>query len=309
MKKIILICLSFVCHLAMADLLEVKNFGKNNGNLKMYLFSSQNYKMSVSKVVVVLHGCDQDVQNFSQESAWINIAKKNNLTLIFPAQKKENNKYKCFNWFNKEDVERNKGEISSIIEMIDYVKGNNLLNQKVHTYVTGISAGASMTSALLATYPEYFKAGSIVAGVPFGCASDDRDAWGCMFATSSISFEELYLSIKRISLGYHGEWPRVQIVHGEKDKVVDFANANLHLKQWSYVHNISLEKYLTVDNDIIYKKDYFNSYDHKILSLVNIKEMAHGYPVDLNANCGAIGDYVLDAQFCGAKQASLFFGL
>jgi poly(3-hydroxybutyrate) depolymerase len=39
-------------------------------------------------------------------------------------------------------------------------------------YVTGLSAGGAMTSVMLATYPEVFAGGGIVAGLPYGCASD-----------------------------------------------------------------------------------------------------------------------------------------
>jgi poly(3-hydroxybutyrate) depolymerase len=38
--------------------------------------------------------------------------------------------------------------------------------------VTGLSAGGAMTSVMLATYPEVFAGGGIVAGLPYGCAND-----------------------------------------------------------------------------------------------------------------------------------------
>src|SRR5437660_8450331 len=39
-------------------------------------------------------------------------------------------------------------------------------------FVTGLSAGGAMTSVMLATYPDVFAGGGIVAGLPYGCAND-----------------------------------------------------------------------------------------------------------------------------------------
>ena len=38
-------------------------------------------------------------------------------------------------------------------------------------FVTGLSAGGAMASVMLATYPEVFAGGAIIAGLPYGCAS------------------------------------------------------------------------------------------------------------------------------------------
>ena len=38
---------------------------------------------------------------------------------------------------------------------------------KHRIFVTGLSAGGAMTSVMLATYPEVFAAGAIIAGLPY----------------------------------------------------------------------------------------------------------------------------------------------
>ena len=38
--------------------------------------------------------------------------------------------------------------------------------------MTGLSAGGAMTSVMLATYPEVFAGGAIIAGLPYGIASN-----------------------------------------------------------------------------------------------------------------------------------------
>lgn len=39
-------------------------------------------------------------------------------------------------------------------------------------FVTGLSAGGAMTSILLVAYPELFAGGAIIAGLPYGSASN-----------------------------------------------------------------------------------------------------------------------------------------
>ncbi len=47
-------------------------------------------------------------------------------------------------------------------------------------FVTGLSAGGAMAAVMLATYPELFAGGAIIAGVAYGCASGVAEAFDCM---------------------------------------------------------------------------------------------------------------------------------
>jgi poly(3-hydroxybutyrate) depolymerase len=51
----------------------------------------------------------------------------------------------------------------SIKQMVDYALSSYGLNP-ARVYVTGLSAGGAMTAVMLATYPDVFAAGSVVAG-------------------------------------------------------------------------------------------------------------------------------------------------
>jgi feruloyl esterase len=44
-------------------------------------------------------------------------------------------------------------------------------------FVTGLSAGGAMTSVMLATYPDVFAGGAIIAGLPYGAAGYPRQVW------------------------------------------------------------------------------------------------------------------------------------
>jgi poly(3-hydroxybutyrate) depolymerase len=48
-------------------------------------------------------------------------------------------------------------------------------------FVTGLSAGGAMASVMLATYPEVFAGGAIIARLPYGCANNVQQAFEAMF--------------------------------------------------------------------------------------------------------------------------------
>ena len=47
-------------------------------------------------------------------------------------------------------------------------------------FVTGLSAGGAMASVMLATYPELFAGGAIIAGLPYGSAATMPEAFDRM---------------------------------------------------------------------------------------------------------------------------------
>jgi poly(hydroxyalkanoate) depolymerase family esterase len=167
-----------------ATTVEVSNFGSNPGGLRMFKHIPDRLS-DAAPLVVVLHGCRQAEPTFANESGWIQLADKLHLALVMPAQVQANNSLNCFNWFQPANATRGKGEALSIKQMIDKMQSDHNIDPK-RIYVTGLSAGGAMTSVMLATYPDVFAAGGIVAGVPCGCAKnptqgmDGVDAMQCM---------------------------------------------------------------------------------------------------------------------------------
>jgi len=58
-------------------------------------------------------------------------------------------------------------------------------------FVTGLSAGGAMTLAMLATYPDVFAAGAVIAGLPYGGATNAQEALRGMFQAPPRSSREL----------------------------------------------------------------------------------------------------------------------
>jgi poly(hydroxyalkanoate) depolymerase family esterase len=157
---------------------EVAAFGSNPGDLKMFKYIPDGLPAS-APLIVVMHGCTQNARTYAKESGWIQLADNLHLALVMPEQIKPNNQNLCFNWFQPGDITRDQGEALSIKQMVDKMKSDHNIDPK-RVYVTGLSAGGAMTSVMLATYPDIFAGGGVVAGLPYGCAKNLSDALQCM---------------------------------------------------------------------------------------------------------------------------------
>src|SRR3977135_1413135 len=101
-----------------------------------------------------------------------------------PQQQPFNNANGCFNWFLPEDTARDSGEACSIRQMIEQmIRGVGVDRKSI--FVTGLSAGGAMTSVMLATYPDIFAGGAIIAGLPYGIATNMQEALKGMFQSPS----------------------------------------------------------------------------------------------------------------------------
>ena len=92
-----------------------------------------------------------------------------------------------------------------------------------------------MTSVMLATYPEVFAAGAIIAGLPFGVATNVREALSGMFQSPARPAGELGDLVRNAS-DHKGPWPKLSVWHGSADRTVNPANADEIVKQWLDVH-------------------------------------------------------------------------
>ena len=187
-------------------------------------------------LVVVLHGCGQTAAGYDLGTGWSTLAKRYGFALLMPEQQASNNANTCFNWFNPGDIARGRGEAASIRQMIARMVADHEIDPR-RIYITGLSAGGAMTSVMLATYPEVFAGGAIIAGLPFGIASNVREALSGMMQSTSRPAGKLGDLVRKASK-HKGPWPKVSVWHGSADRTVNPGNANEIVKQWLDVHGL-----------------------------------------------------------------------
>lgn len=222
---------------AQNELEEVKNFGANPGHLDMYIHKPQQKTDTIKHkayrpLVVALHGCNQNAKSISSESGWSMLADKYDFFVVYPEQSRLNNASDCFNWFNEKDAERNSGECGSVKEMIDYMRAHYRIDT-TKIFVYGLSAGAAMTSVMLANYPGLFNAGAVLAGGPYKMATGAFDGLKVMIKPKTHTAKEWGEKVRKENPNFSGNYPRLVVCHGKDDKIVNPRNSIELVKQWS----------------------------------------------------------------------------
>ena len=292
-----------------SPLVEVTGFGANPGSLRMFSYVPENLPQSPA-LVVVLHGCGQTAAGYDLGAGWSTMAKRYGFALLMPEQQSSNNGQGCFNWFNPEDVARDSGEAASIRQMIARMAGDHRIDAH-RIFVTGLSAGGAMTTVMLATYPELFSGGAVIAGLPFGVATNVREALNGMYQSSSRTAGELGDLVRNAS-HHRGPWPKLSVWHGSADRTVNPANANEIVKQWLDVHDLPSAPMSEGIVDGYPRQIWWNADGETTVESYTITDMAHGTPLgvaDNDERYGAQGAFLIEAGISSSYHIANFFGL
>ena len=292
-----------------SPLVEIMEFGTNPGALKMFTFVPEQLQRAPA-LVVVLHGCGQTAAGYDFGAGWSTLARRYGFALLMPEQQASNNANTCFNWFNPGDIARGRGEAGSIRQMIARMVGEHKIDSR-RIYVTGLSAGGAMTSVMLATYPDVFAGGAVIAGLPFGIASNVREALGGMMQSPSRPANELGDLVRKASK-HKGPWPKLSVWHGSADRTVNPANANEIVKQWLDVHGLPSAPMSTADVDGYPREVWWNADGETVVESYTITSMAHGTPLGLaghDERYGAEGAFMIEAGIASSYHIATFFGL
>ncbi len=304
MKNLIIAISAIISISAIAGTKEIPYFGLNEGLLRMFVYTPKNVKPN-APLIVLLHGCNQRAQDIDNETGFAQLAESSGSLLLIPEQTKFNNSQACFNWFSPFDFLRNRGESGSIAQMIRYLQVKGLASKK-KVFIAGLSAGGAMAAVMLATYPDMFKAGATVAGIPFGCASDVFGAFKCMKSIDRTGAEWKWLV--KAAYRHRGDYPKVMILQGTEDPYVSPDNATELKEQWNAIHQIEKGSVIT-DNSKMLHTSYSNSKRGSVVETVILKGMGHGLPVDSKNGCGKTGKWIINHGVCAADLLGRFFKL
>lgn len=293
---------------------EVAEFGGNPGGLRMLAHVPATLPAG-APLVVALHGCTQSAADYDRGCGWSAMADRLGFAVLLPEQRSENNPRRCFNWFDPEDTRRDAGEAASIREMVAHMLRQHRLDPR-RVFITGLSAGGGMTSAMLACYPEVFAAGAILAGLPYGAAASVPQAFDAMFHPKSLPAEERAASVRAAS-GHAGPWPRVSVWQGAADRTVAPGNADEILKQWLALHGQALERPAgSATAGGVTHRLWLAADGRRLVESYAIESLAHGVPLHPPAGAeeaagrvGEAGPYMLDVGLSSTHAILDFWGL
>jgi acetylxylan esterase len=218
---------------------EISDFsagGKNPTSLKMFLYTPTTVKTNPA-VLVGIHWCHGTANAYYTGNKYRTLADKYGFLVIYP---NANSNDSCFDVHSTGTLSHDStGDACGIISMVKYVL-KTYQADSTHVFVTGHSSGGMMTNVMLGSYPEMFKAGSVSAGVPFGCFAG-TNSWSddCAKGRIKKTPQEWGDIVRAAYPGYNGPRPRVQFWHGTKDDVLDTVNFWEEIDEWTNVLGVS----------------------------------------------------------------------
>jgi poly(hydroxyalkanoate) depolymerase family esterase len=181
-------------------------------------------------LLVMLHGCLQDPDDFAAGTQMNAVAEERGCLVLYPAQAREANPSRCWNWFNALEQERGQGEPAIIAAMARDVMARYPVRQS-QVYIAGLSAGGAMAVIVGTLYPDLFAAVGVHSGLPFAAA---RDLPSALLAMRSGAAN---------ALAAQTAGQPVIVFHGDRDLTVHPANGEAVLAQGLRSHPMGEKAY------------------------------------------------------------------
>jgi poly(hydroxyalkanoate) depolymerase family esterase len=194
-------------------------------------------------ILVVGHFCGGSasaVFGQAQGGGLVAAADRYGFIMVFPQTTRQATSAKCWDVGSPQSLTHDGGgDTQAIAQMVKYTVSTYKANAN-RVYATGDSSGAMLTQALLAVYPDVFKAGASFAGVPAGCWSAGWTAasnWGgtCAGGNDIMTAPQWGALVRGMDPAYSGHRPRVQLFHGDADAIINYKNFGEAVKEWTNV--------------------------------------------------------------------------
>ena len=130
-------------------------------------------------LVLMLHGCTQNPDDFAAGTGMNELAKAKGFYVLYPEQSTHANPQRCWNWFKHNHQARGRGEAALLASMtLEVIKQHGIDPRRV--YIAGLSAGGAMAAIVAAAYPEIYAAVGVHSGLAVGAASNVAEALAAM---------------------------------------------------------------------------------------------------------------------------------
>lgn len=184
------------------------------GTLRYKLYVPRCYVGEPLPLIVMLHGCAQDADDFAAGTAMNRLAETYGCLVAYPQQTTGRNGNKCWNWFDPAHYQRGQGEPALIAGATRMIMSNYAVDRR-RVCVGGLSSGGAMAIVMGRTYPDLFSAIGCHSGLAHASATD---RYGAMLAMRD------GVDVNGLSGPHHGIIPPMIVFHGDMDSVVHYKN-------------------------------------------------------------------------------------
>lgn len=289
---------------AAAGMIETSAFGDNPGGLRMLSYAPAGLAHD-APLVVVLHGCTQTGQAYARDAGWLALADRLGFAVLAPEQRPANNPNRCFNWFEPGDIGSGLGEAASIAAMVEAALVLHHGDPE-RVFVTGLSAGGAMSAVMLASYPDLFAGGAIIAGLPYGVARGVAEALQAM----SRGGRRPAMAPGARTRSRHAPL-KVSIWHGDADAVVNVANGADLAAQWTAATGLAAAsrqvEHLVARTRTVWRRGS----DGAAVELNIVHGLGHGVPLATQGQdgLGRVAPYMLEAGVSSTLEIARFWDL